>query len=96
MPRVAAAPKKTKTTTTGRKKKDENAPKRGLSSYMFFSQEYREQVKRENPEATFGQLGKLMGDKWKSMTDEQKKPYAIKAEIDKKRYEKEKAEYVPQ
>lgn len=37
-----------------RSKKDPNAPKRGLSAYMFFSQENRAQVKEENPEATFG------------------------------------------
>ncbi|PVU95523.1 hypothetical protein BB561_001772 [Smittium simulii] len=76
-----------------KKKKDENAPKRGLSAYMFFSQEYREKVKKENPDATFGQLGKILGEMWKTMTDEQKKPYALKAEKDKQRYETEKANY---
>jgi structure-specific recognition protein 1 len=37
-------------------KKDPNAPKRGLSAYMFFSTENRPQAKEENPDATFGEL----------------------------------------
>jgi hypothetical protein len=37
-----------------RTKKDPSAPKRGLSAYMFFSQDQRTTVKEENPEATFG------------------------------------------
>ncbi|KAI7907098.1 high mobility group box domain-containing protein [Cokeromyces recurvatus] len=74
-----------------RSKKDPSAPKRGLSAYMFFSQENRAKVKEENPTATFGQLGKLLGEKWKAMSDEEKKPYIEKAEKDKERYEKEKA-----
>lgn len=39
-----------------RSKKDPNAPKRGLSAYMFFSQATRQQIKDENPEASFGKL----------------------------------------
>ncbi|KAI7864901.1 high mobility group box domain-containing protein [Spinellus fusiger] len=72
-------------------KKDPSAPKRGLSAYMFFSQDQRQQVKDENPEATFGSIGKLLGEKWKKMSDTDKKPYIEKAEQDKKRYEDEKA-----
>jgi hypothetical protein len=34
-------------------------PKRGLSAYMFFSQDQREKVKAENPEASFGKSSKL-------------------------------------
>ena len=39
-----------------RTKKDPSAPKRGLSAYMFFSQDQRTTVKEENPDATFGKL----------------------------------------
>ncbi|CAO3696048.1 unnamed protein product [Umbelopsis ramanniana] len=74
-----------------RAKKDPNAPKRGLSAYMFFSQAHRKTVQEENPEAGFGQIGKILGDKWKAMTDKDKEPYIAQAETDKKRYEKEKA-----
>ncbi|ORZ05029.1 non-histone chromosomal protein 6 [Absidia repens] len=74
-----------------RSKKDANTPKRGLSAYMFFSQANRTQVKTDNPDATFGQIGKLLGKKWSEMSDADKKPYVEKAEKDKARYEAEKA-----
>ncbi|GAA5803626.1 high mobility group box domain-containing protein [Helicostylum pulchrum] len=86
-----AAPKPEEDKKKRRGKKDPSTPKRGLSAYMFFSQDQRSTVKEESPDATFGQIGKLLGEKWKSMSEEQKKPYALKAEIDKKRYESEKA-----
>lgn len=33
---------------------DPNAPKRGLSAYMFFANEQRENVREENPGIKFG------------------------------------------
>lgn len=76
-----------------RKKKDPDAPKRSLSAYMFFANENRDIVRAENLGISFGQVGKLLGEKWKALTPEDKTPYENKAEADKKRYEKEKAEY---
>ena len=40
----------------GKPKRDPNAPKRALSAYMFFSQDWRERIKAENPDAGFGEL----------------------------------------
>ena len=37
-------------------KKDPKAAKRALSAYMFFSQDWRERIKTENPDAGFGEL----------------------------------------
>ena len=54
-------------------KKDPKAPKRALSAYMFFSQDWRERIKAENPTAGFGEVGKLLGAKWKELDDEEKK-----------------------
>lgn len=34
---------------------DPNAPKRGLSAYMFFANEQRENVREENPGIKFGE-----------------------------------------
>lgn len=78
---------------TTRKKKDPDAPKRALSAYMFFANENRDIVRAENPGIAFGQVGKLLGEKWKALTGDEKIPYESKAEADKKRYEKEKSEY---
>ncbi|KAI9831860.1 MAG: Non-histone chromosomal protein 6 [Phylliscum demangeonii] len=86
--------RKTKATRDGgKKKKDPNAPKRGLSAYMFFANEQRENVRDENPGITFGQVGKVLGERWKALNEKQRGPYEAKAAADKKRYEDEKATY---
>ncbi|GAB1311188.1 Non-histone chromosomal protein 6 [Madurella fahalii] len=76
-----------------RSKKDPNAPKRGLSAYMFFANEQRENVREENPGVSFGQVGKILGERWKALSDKQRAPYEAKAAADKKRYEDEKQAY---
>ncbi|PWZ01513.1 putative NHP6B-nonhistone chromosomal protein [Testicularia cyperi] len=78
---------------TTKSKKDPEAPKRPLSAYMFFSQDHRERVKAANPEAGFGDVGRLLGAKWKEMSDAEKKPYNDMANRDKARAEAEKAAY---
>ena len=87
-----ATPREPKKRTT-RKKKDPNAPKRALSAYMFFANENRDIVRSENPDITFGQVGKKLGEKWKALTPEEKQPYEAKAQADKKRDESEKELY---
>lgn len=77
------------TTKKTKAKKDPNAPKRSLSAYMFFANENREDVRSDNPGITFGQIGKVLGERWKALSDEDRKPYGEKAEQDKKRYEAE-------
>lgn len=76
-----------------RSKKDKDAPKRALSAYMFFSQDNRERVKSENPAASFGEIGRLLGAKWKDMSEAQKQPYNDMADRDKARADSEKSAY---
>jgi hypothetical protein len=93
-PKRKAAEKAEKSNAaSGRTKKDPNAPKRALSAYMFFSQDWRERIKAENPDAGFGEVGKLLGAKWKELDDTEKKPYIEQAARDKTRAENEKAAY---
>lgn len=66
-----------------RKKKDKNAPKRGMSAFMFFSQDQRESVKADNPGIAFGEVGKVLGQRWKELSEADKKPYEEKAAKDK-------------
>jgi hypothetical protein len=40
-----------------------------------------------------GEVGKLLGEKWKALSEKQRAPYDAKAATDKKRYEEEKAAY---
>jgi len=93
---MAKASAKSKAEKSGKRrgtKKDPNAPKRGLSAYMFFANEQRDSVRDENPGITFGQVGKILGERWKALSDKQRGPYEAKAQADKKRYEDEKAAY---
>ncbi|KAG5370222.1 Non-histone chromosomal protein 6 [Yarrowia sp. C11] len=92
MPKDASAPRRTRK-TTGKKKKDPNAPKRALSAYMFFANDNRDAIRAENPGIAFGQVGKALGEKWKTLTDAEKIPYEEKATADKKRYQDEKEAY---
>ncbi|KAK7530791.1 nucleosome binding protein [Phyllosticta citribraziliensis] len=99
MPKEKSAPRKAKATKAdgGKKKKGKhhypNAPKRGLSAYMFFANDQREKVREDNPGIKFGEVGKLLGEKWKALSEKQRAPYEAKAANDKKRYEDEKAAY---
>ncbi|PRQ53671.1 putative chromatin remodeling & transcriptional activation HMG family [Rosa chinensis] len=72
-----------------KKKKDPNAPKRAMSGFMFFSQMERENVKKDNPGIAFTDVGRVLGDKWKKMSAEEKEPYEAKARQDKLRYKDE-------
>ncbi|KAJ1676823.1 Non-histone chromosomal protein 6 [Spiromyces aspiralis] len=94
MPKAAPAATATKSRSRRANKDTEAAaPKRPLSAYMFFSQEFRARVKSQNPEATFGQIGKILGEMWRNMADEQKSPFTQKAQQDKARYNKEMAAF---
>jgi len=95
----STTPKKTKSTgakksgTKGKKDKKEKGPKRPATAYLLFSMDHRAKVAKANPEATFGEMGKLLGDAWKSATGADKKKYEALAAKDKSRYDKEKAEF---
>ena len=40
-----------------------------------------------------GQVGKVLGERWKALNQKQREPYEAKAKTDKQRYEDEKASY---
>lgn len=68
----------------------EPKPKRALSAYMFFVKENRADIKNNNPDASFVELATLVSSAWKETSDDDKKPYQLLADTDKKRYEAEK------
>mmetsp|Transcript_4844 Transcript_4844/g.7332 ORF Transcript_4844/g.7332 Transcript_4844/m.7332 type:complete len:93 (-) Transcript_4844:51-329(-) len=75
--------------------KDPKQPKRPLSAFMFFSKENRPIVIAENEGISFGAIGKKLGEKWRGMSDSDKKPYAKLHAEDKKRFEREMQAYTP-
>jgi hypothetical protein len=65
-------------------------PKRAKTAFFFFSDEKRDEVKEKLGNPSIGQLGKALGEAWKSLSDAEKQPYNDMAEDDKKRYLAEK------
>lgn len=39
---------------------------------MFFATDHREIIRIENPNAKFGDVGKLLGERWKNADDKMK------------------------
>merc|ERR1712207_123977 len=101
--KAAAAKKKKKQklkkkmlTKGGKKKKerDPDAPKRARTAFNFFLDSFREDYKREHPEAK-GVVGvtKAGSEKWKAMNPEEKQPFEKRASVAREAYTKAKEEY---
>lgn len=78
-----------------KKVKDENAPRKWKSSYIFFCSDKRESVKKSNPDLSATEMTKKLGEMWRSLSDEKKKKYEEMSKKDKVRYESEMESYVP-
>ncbi|VAH73611.1 unnamed protein product [Triticum turgidum subsp. durum] len=76
-----------------KKKKDPNAPKRPMMPFMYFSMAERAGVKDSNPDLAPTDIAKKLGEIWQKMSTEDKQPYILQSQADKKRYEKESAAY---
>jgi hypothetical protein len=57
------------------KKKSQTRKRRGMTGFIAFSNEHREEVKKEHPTASFGELGKRLGKMWRALSDEEKQKY---------------------
>ena len=53
--------------------KDPNRPKRPQSSYMLWLADMRESIKEENPGASITDITKIAGEKWKKISETDKK-----------------------
>lgn len=57
------------------------------SAFFFFSQEKRTEVQGAHPDWKVGRVAQELGERWKLLSDEQKKYYEKLAVDDKARYE---------
>ncbi|KAG7235599.1 hypothetical protein INR49_002435 [Caranx melampygus] len=76
-----------------RKKKDPNEPQKPVSAYALFFRDTQAAIKGQNPNATFGEVSKIVASMWDSLGEEQKQVYKRKNEAAKKDYLKALAEY---
>ena len=72
-------------------KKKHPAPKRPKSAYIEFAVSRRPELVHESPGLTFGEIGRRMGQEWRSMSDAQKKLYQDRADKGKATYHATKA-----
>lgn len=74
-------------------KKDPNAPKRNMSAYFLYSIDARPRVKEENPDASFGDIARLISAEYKTLSSDEVEVWKEKAAADKVRYEEEMRQY---
>ena len=82
-----------KSKTKKRRVKDPNAPKLPLTSYMEFSLRERPKILEDlGPKSTVD-IGRELGLRWRSLTQEEKLPFELKAKENKTKYDLEKKLY---
>jgi len=81
--------------TAKKTKKDPKGVKKPLTAYIFFCKEIRPKLQNEQPKAKFGDIGRLIGLKWKELDDDSKMHFQRLADEDKQRFLKEKLTVPP-
>jgi len=74
---------------SSKKKPPRTKPKKASTAFIMFSREMRAIVKMEHPGATFSDIGKIIGERWKAADPLTKEKYQKLADADKLRYEEE-------
>eukprot|EP00483_Globobulimina_turgida_P001916 UN01918 len=71
-----------------KKPKDDNAPKRGMTAFLLFAADIRQETRENNPEAKIGEISKIMGAQWQKLSAAKKKKYTDKANKEMAAYKK--------
>ncbi|KAI9245772.1 hypothetical protein BY458DRAFT_528448 [Sporodiniella umbellata] len=64
-------------------------PTRPKSSYLFFCDQARGKLMKENPDLTSNEIAKLMGLQWRGISDSEREHFHSLYLVEKKRYENE-------
>ncbi|KAJ8041627.1 TOX high mobility group box family member 3 [Holothuria leucospilota] len=76
-----------------KRKKDPNEPQKPVSAYALFFRDTQAAIKGSNPNASFGEVSKIVASMWDSLEAEQKQAYKQKTETAKREYLKKLAAY---
>ncbi|XP_072162612.1 uncharacterized protein [Bemisia tabaci] len=76
-----------------KKKRDPNEPTKPVSAYALFFRDTQAAIKGQNPNASFGEVSKIVASMWDSLDAEHKNVYKKKTEAAKKDYLKALAAY---
>ena len=69
-----------------RAKKDPSAPKRPSSAFLYFSQGRRSQIKEANPDLRNTQVSRVLGEMWRSLSDDERRPHLEKEKEEREKY----------
>ncbi|KAH9963369.1 Non-histone chromosomal protein 6, partial [Lactifluus volemus] len=76
-----------------KKVKDPDAPKRAASSYIFFQNDLRQELRKQHPDISMNEVLARVSKQWAEMTPEQKAPYERLQAVAKQKWETEKRAY---
>lgn len=76
-----------------KKKKDPNEPQKPVSAYALFFRDTQATIKGHNPNASFGEISKIVASMWDQLDPDHKENYKKKTEMEKKKYLKQLAAY---
>ena len=82
-PRKMVKPKPAKKVNS---KKDNNRIPKPVSAYALFFRDAQATIKGSNPNASFGEISKIVADNWENLEKETKDIYKQRADEDKKNY----------
>ncbi|XP_076547815.1 TOX high mobility group box family member 4-B isoform X2 [Osmia lignaria lignaria] len=69
-----------------KKKRDPNEPQKPVSAYALFFRDTQAVIKGQNPNASFGEVSKIVASMWDALEIEHKNVYKQKTEAAKKEY----------
>ncbi|XP_063704765.1 TOX high mobility group box family member 3-like isoform X2 [Culicoides brevitarsis] len=76
-----------------KKKKDPNEPQKPVSAYALFFRDTQAAIKGQNPNASFGEVSKIVASMWDVLDTDSKNVYKKRTEVAKKEYLKALAAY---
>jgi len=76
-----------------KKEKDPNRPKRPLTAFMRYSSTRRSKIRLEKPGMSMVEISKLIGEEWRNLCDNDKRPFHDAATKDHEEYKIAKAAY---
>ncbi|KAL1140518.1 hypothetical protein AAG570_000448, partial [Ranatra chinensis] len=76
-----------------KKKRDPNEPQKPVSAYALFFRDTQAAIKGQNPNASFGEVSKIVASMWDTLDADHKNVYKKKTEAAKKDYLKALAAY---
>eukprot|EP00494_Astrolonche_serrata_P022776 UN23033 len=73
--------------------RDENAPERTRTAYMFYCDKHRDDVMNDNPDAIMTEVSGILGKMWSETSEKARAPFVSSMQKSKAKYEKEMEAY---